>query len=413
MSRMISTNAPGLPLSNRLTSSGLGLTAWVLRKILAAMDRGRLILILPDGRLIDCRGEKAGPEATIVINKLSALRRLLFSGDVAFAEAFVRGEWSSPDVAAAIELAAVNGESFMRAVEGFPPARVANWLGHRLRANSREGSRRNIAAHYDLGNDFYRLWLDPDMLYSSGIYRRGDETLEEAQRNKIDRVLELLDARHGESVLEIGCGWGALAVAAAETGAGSVIGLTLSKEQLAHAQALVEERRVGSSVALRLQDYRDVAGKFDRIVSVEMIEAVGREYWPAYFSCLRDRLAEGGHIVLQVITIDDSRFKKYMTTPDFIQRYIFPGGALPCPSVLREEAQRAGLRIETVETFGDDYARTLIQWRERFHDNWSRIEALGFDFAFRRLWDYYLCYCIGGFRSGAIDVGLYRLMRDQ
>ncbi len=166
-------------------------------------------------------------------------------------------------------------------------------------------------------------------------------------------------------------------------------------------------------MALKLEDYRDIAGKFDRIVSVEMIEAVGREYWPVYFASLRDRLAEGGHIVLQAITIDDARFEKYMTTPDFIQRYIFPGGALPCPRALREEAQRAGLRVETVETFGDSYARTLVDWRERFHDNWSHIEALGFDPSFRRLWDYYLCYCIGGFRSGAIDVGLYRLTRDQ
>jgi cyclopropane-fatty-acyl-phospholipid synthase len=409
---MISTDAP-VSISDRLAGGGLGLAASVLRKVLAAMDSGRLTLVLPDGTRVDCRGMKAGPEATIVIHKFSALRRLLFSGDVAFAEAFVRGEWSSPDVAAAIELAAVNGESFMRAVEGFPPARFANWLVHRLRANSRVGSRRNIAAHYDLGNDFYWLWLDPMMFYSSGIYRRADETLEEAQRNKIDRVLELLDARHGESVLEIGCGWGALAVATAESGAGAVTGLTLSKEQLAHAQALVDRHDLRSKVALKLEDYRDIAGKFDRIVSVEMIEAVGREYWPVYFASLRDRLAEGGHIVLQAITIDDARFEKYMTTPDFIQRYIFPGGALPCPRALREEAQRAGLRVETVETFGASYARTLVDWRERFHDNWSHIEALGFDHSFRRLWDYYLCYCIGGFRSGAIDVGLYRLTRDQ
>ncbi|WP_363352223.1 cyclopropane-fatty-acyl-phospholipid synthase family protein [Methylocystis echinoides] len=409
MSNLISSDRVRVTLSTRLAGGGFGVAALVLRKVLAAMERGRLIFILPDGARVDCRGPKPGPEATIVLHEMSALRRLLFSGDVAFAEAFVRGEWSSPDLAAAIEVAAVNGDAFMRAVEGFAPARFANWLAHRLRANSKHGSRRNIAAHYDLGNAFYRLWLDPSMFYSSGLYRTGAETLEESQQNKVDRILELLDAESGESVLEIGCGWGGLAVAAAAGGAGRVTGLTLSREQLAYARDRVKEAGFESQVDLRLEDYRDVAGKFDRIVSIEMIEAVGRDYWPIYFATLRERLAEGGHIVLQAITIDDRRFEKYMTTPDFIQRYIFPGGALPCPRALREEAQRAGLRLETIETFGDDYARTLVEWRRRFNDNWSRIEALGFDPSFRRLWDYYLCYCIGGFRAGAIDVGLYRL----
>lgn len=409
MSDLISPGASRLPLSGDRASWRMGLAALVLRRVLTAMQRGRLIFILPDGTRVDCRGQENGPEATIVIHQMSALRRLLFSGDVAFAEAFIRGEWSSPDLAAAIEVAALNGDSFMRAVEGSAPARFGNWLMHRLRANSRAGSRRNISAHYDLGNDFYRLWLDPQMFYSSGIYRTEEETLEEAQRHKVDRVLDLLDARNGESVLEIGCGWGALAAAMAHAGAGSITGLTLSREQLANAQEIVASHGLQKQVDLRLQDYRDTDGVFDRIVSIEMIEAVGPEYWPVYFSTLRDRLADGGHIVLQAITIDDSRFKNYMSTPDFIQRFIFPGGALPCPSALQDEARRAGLRLETVETFGDGYARTLVEWRRRFHENWDQIEALGFDPSFRRLWDYYLCYCEGGFRAGVIDVGLYRL----
>jgi cyclopropane-fatty-acyl-phospholipid synthase len=409
MSHLSSPHAPRLPLSNDSAGWRMGIAALVLRRVLAAMERGRLIFVLPDGTRVDCRGKEDGPEATIVIHKMSALRRLLFSGDVAFAEAFIRGEWSSPDLAAAIEVAAVNGDAFMRAVEGSAPARFANWLMHRLRANSRSGSRRNISAHYDLGNDFYRLWLDPKMFYSSGIYRTGSETLEEAQDRKIDRVVELLDARNGESVLEIGCGWGGLAAPMAKAGAGAITGLTLSREQLAKARAIVAENGLEPKIDLRLEDYRDTGGVFDRIVSIEMIEAVGSEYWPIYFSTLRDRLAEGGHIILQAITIEDSRFKNYLTTPDFIQRYIFPGGALPCPSALQNEAQRAGLRLETVETFGDGYAKTLVEWRRRFHENWNQIEALGFDPSFRRLWDYYLCYCEGGFRAGAIDVGLYRL----
>lgn len=409
MSDLISPGATRVPLSKSSAGYGSGIAALVLRKVLAAMDRGRLTFILPDGLQVDCCGEMPGPQATIVIHKMSALRRLLFSGDVAFAEAFIRGEWSTPDLAAAIELAAVNGDAFMRAVEGSAPARFANWLMHRLRSNSRAGSRRNISAHYDLGNDFYRLWLDPQMFYSSGIYRTGQETLEEAQQTKVDRVIELLDAHHGESVLEIGCGWGGLAAPMAKSGAGPITGLTLSKEQLANAQDVVAKHGLQKQVDLRLQDYRDTGGVFDRIVSIEMIEAVGPEYWPVYFSTLRDRLAEGGHVVLQAITIEDSRFKSYMATPDFIQRYIFPGGALPCPSALQNEARRAGLKLETIETFGEGYARTLVEWRHRFHENWDQIEALGFDSSFRRLWDYYLCYCEGGFRAGAIDVGLYRL----
>jgi len=409
MTHMISPDSPGVSLPGHFVGARMRLVAHVLRRVLAALERGRLVFVLPDGTRVDCRGSKDGPEAVIHIHQLSALHRLLFSGDVAFAESFIRGEWSSPDLAAAIEVAAANGDAFMRAVEGFAPARFMNWLMHRLRGNSRAGSRRNIAAHYDLGNDFYGLWLDSQMFYSSGIYRGQDETLEQAQQNKVDRVLDLLDARHGESVLEIGCGWGSLAKAMAESGAGAITALTLSQEQLAATAARLSQNGLEAKVDLRLEDYRGVRGKYDRIVSIEMIEAVGPKYWPVYFSTLRDRLAENGHVVLQAITIEDWRFENYLKTPDFIQCHIFPGGALPCPGALEDEARRAGLRLETIETFGHDYARTLVEWRRRFHDNYDRIEALGFDPSFRRLWDYYLCYCEGGFRAGAIDVGLYRL----
>jgi cyclopropane-fatty-acyl-phospholipid synthase len=409
MSDLMSPDMPAFPFAKLLSGASQGLEALVLRRVLAAMAKGRLIFVLPSGARVDCRGREAGPEATLFIHDISALRRLLFAGDVAFAEAFIRGEWSSPDLAAVIEIAAVNGDSFMRAVEGFAPARFANWLAHRLRANSRTGSRRNISAHYDLGNAFYRLWLDPQMFYSSGLYRSGEETLQEAQQNKVDRILELLAAKNGENVLEIGCGWGGLAVAIARGGAGQITGLTLSKEQLAYARGVVEAHGYQKQVDLRLEDYRDIGRRYDRIVSIEMIEAVGQEYWPIYFATLRDRLLEGGHVILQAITIEDHRFEKYSTTPDFIQRYIFPGGALPSPRALEEEAQRAGLRLEAVETFGEGYARTVVEWRRRFLENWSQIEALGFDSSFRRLWDYYLCYCEGGFRAGAIDVGLYKL----
>ncbi len=413
MSLFSRINSPRLSLAERLSAGELGFSAVMLRKILGALECGALTFVLPDGERVACSGARPGPEAVILLRNMRALRRLLFSGDVAFAESYVQGDWDSPDLAAVVEVAAANGESFMRAVEGFAPARLVNWLSHRLRANSRSGSRRNIQFHYDLGNEFYRLWLDEDMIYSSAIFHSGDETLEDAQKSKIARICELVDAREGQSVLEIGCGWGALAAALAGRCDAHVTGLTLSNEQHAHARALAAARGLTDRIDVRLQDYRDVAGVFDRIVSIEMIEAVGPQYWPVYFRVLRDRLKTGGQAIIQSITIADDRFERYLATPDFIQRYIFPGGALPSPGALAREAANAGLAIETVQTFGPSYARTLAEWRRRFHDAWPRIERLGFDPSFRRLWSYYLCYCEGGFRSGAIDVGLYKLTHAE
>jgi cyclopropane-fatty-acyl-phospholipid synthase len=377
------------------------------------MEYGRLIVVLPNGARVDCRGRAPGPEAMVVLRNMRALRRLFFSGDVAFAESYVQSDWHSPDLSAVVEIAALNGESFMRAIEGFAPARFVNWLTHRLRTNSRKGSRRNIEFHYDLGNEFYREWLDADMFYSSGIYCSGEETLEEAQKNKIDCVLDWLDASAEDDVLEIGCGWGALAATVAERRKARVTGLTLSRQQLVHARGIAQVRAVDDRVDIRLQDYRDVSGRFDRILSIEMIEAVGPEYWPTYFAVLRERLEEGGHAVLQAITIADDRFERYSATPDFIQCYIFPGGALPSRARMLAEIERAGLRLDRCQMFGPSYASTLVDWRRRFHDAWPTIERLGFNASFRRLWDYYLCYCEGGFRSGVIDVGLYKLVHAK
>jgi cyclopropane-fatty-acyl-phospholipid synthase len=260
-----------------------------------------------------------------------------------------------------------------------------------------------------MGNAFYAQWLDPDMIYSSALYATGSESLEEAQAAKIDRIAELLAPAPGATVLEIGCGWGALALALARTHGAHVTGLTLSTEQLAHARQRVDEEGLAPRVDLRLQDYRDVEGCYDRIVSIEMLEAVGERYWPVYFGTLRERLAPGGVAVVQVITIADAHFDRYRSSPDFIQRFIFPGGMLPSVGALNAEAARAGLALERAESFGASYAATLAEWRHRFLAAWPAIEPLGYDAAFKRLWEYYLCYCEAGFRSGRVDVGLFTL----
>ncbi len=383
----------------------------VLSRISSAIVQGSLVVTLPNGAQFVCAGPRPGPEAVVSIRKMRVLRRALLSGDIGVALSYADGDWSSSDLTAVIELAAVNGENFLRALQGVMPLRLSHWLSHRRRANSRAGSRRNIQFHYDLGNDFYRLWLDDRMIYSSALFRTGGESLELAQRQKLERIVELVGARGDHEVLEIGCGWGALALELAKTSGAQVTGLTLSPRQLAHAKALAAESPAGERTDFRLQDYRDVGGTFDRIVSVEMIEAVGQEYWPTFFATLRDRLAPSGHALLQAITISDDRFERYSRTPGFIQHCIFPGGTLPSKERMAQEARRAGLTFEVVETFGESYARTLVEWRNRFEDNWERISDLGFDERFHRLWRYYLCYCDAGFRSRAIDVGLYKLSR--
>jgi len=341
-----------------------------------------------------------------VLNKPGAARRLFLGGSVGFAEAYLDGEWDSPDLTALLHLAAINEARLGAEAQGMTLVNMLHRLFHRYNANTKRGSRRNIAFHYDLGNAFYRPWLDRSMTYSSALYLRPEMSLEEAQAAKIERIGTLLEMKSGDRVLEIGCGWGALAEHLIKNNGVSVTGLTLSQQQLAYARD-----RLGPTVDLRLQDYRDVEGSFDRIVSIEMIEAVGQAHWPRYFKTLRDRLKPGGKAVIQAITIADERFDSYSRNVDFIQRYIFPGGMLPSPTVMRAEAAAAGLVVEHCETFGESYARTLSEWRSRFIDAWPDLEGLGFPPRFRRMWEYYLCYCEAGFRAKAVDVGLWRFSR--
>jgi cyclopropane-fatty-acyl-phospholipid synthase len=379
----------------------------MLARLLTGLRYGSLCVTLPSGQNFLRVGGEPGPEASVVIHRWRALRRLFTGGDIGFAQAWIDGDWSSLDLTALIRLAARNLRALGGAPKGPSLSRLAFRLRHLLNANTRGGSARNIVAHYDLGNDFFRVWLDEAMLYSSAIWDASTPTLEAAQSRKIERVRDLLDIRGGERILEIGCGWGALALRLAEAGAAHVAGLTLSPAQLGFARNLAAARGSTSQVDFRLQDYRDVEGLYDRIVSIEMAEAVGEAWWPTYFGKIARSLKPGGRAVLQVITIAEEHFEEYRRTVDFIQRYIFPGGFLPSKTALHQQFERARLRLVRCDSFGLSYARTLAEWRRRFHTNWPEIGALGFDDRFRRLWDYYLSYCAAGFLEGVTDVGLY------
>lgn len=381
---------------------------WLVDRVIRNIDVGRMTIVMPSGSRIEHAGRHPGPHGILELRSLRAFRRMLMRGDVGFAEGYLAGDWTSPDLTSLIALAAENVARLDRTFEGFWPVRLYRKLNHVLKRNSASGSRRNIAFHYDLGNDFYRLWLDESMTYSSACALAPGQSLEQAQAAKLARIAELLVPESGSDILEIGCGWGALGATLAPM-CRHVTGVTLSREQLAYGRQMLAARGVADRVDLRLEDYRAVEGRFDRIVSIEMLEAVGEAYWPVYFARLRDCLKPGGRIVLQAITIREDRFEAYRRSPDFIQRYIFPGGMLPTRSILAAQARSAGLRVRHSETFGRGYADTLTEWRRRFDANWDSVAALGFGPAFQRMWDYYLSYCEAGFRTGTIDVGLYVL----
>jgi cyclopropane-fatty-acyl-phospholipid synthase len=389
---------------------------WLARRLARHLLRrivvGRLTIVTPGGLTLASAGAAPGPDAVLVLRRWRTLRRLLMEGDVAFAESYMDGDWTSPDLPALIELAARNAPTLSRTVDGNRWTRFGDRLRHRLNANTPTGSRRNIVHHYDLGNDFYAAWLDAGMTYSAALYQHPGQTLEAAQAAKQDRVLALLRLAGADRVLEIGCGWGGLAERLIAAGC-HVTGLSLSPAQIDHARRRIAAAGAAERADLRLQDYRDVDGTYDRIVSIEMLEAVGQAFWPRYFQVLHDRLRPGGIAVLQAITIHEDRFEAYRSSVDFIQRYIFPGGMLPSATEIGRQAAHAGLTLLGAESFGDSYARTLADWRQRFYAAWPRIVRQGFTERFKLMWEYYLAYCEGGFRSGQIDVGLYVLVRRE
>jgi cyclopropane-fatty-acyl-phospholipid synthase len=385
------------------TRRGLGL--------LARLPRGRLTLVLPDGRRVAFEGREPGPAATVELKDLSVIRRFMLGGDLAFAECFMEGLVDSPDLPALIELFSRNKDTTKHQSRARPLTRLVRRVLHMLNRNSKRGSRRNISYHYDLGNAFYARWLDPSMTYSSAYFEGSQQDLEAAQKAKYRRLCADLDLKAGETVLEIGCGWGGFAEVAARDYGAHVHGITLSTGQLAFARERIAKAGLADKATFELRDYRDMTGTFDKVASIEMFEAVGERYWPTYFRSVADRLKIGGRAALQIITIDGRSFDAYRRHPDFIQRYIFPGGMLPTREHVIDHAARVGLGGLAERGFGLDYARTLAEWRTRFLEAWPEIAPLGFDERFRRMWLYYLAYCEGGFRAGNIDVRHFAFQR--
>ncbi len=355
-------------------------------------------------------GDGGEGEAEIELLNGRIFDKALRRGSIGVAESYMAGDFESRDLGNVFRFFLDNKAALANAGGGFFRVRTGDKLWHRLRANTRRGSRRNIAAHYDLGNAFYAPWLDPSMTYSSAIYDQPNQTLEAAQASKIARIVRALELRPGMQVLEIGCGWGALSEAIARAGA-TVVAVTVSQEQLDYARSRMRSADLADRVRVDFCDYRDIEGQFDRVVSVEMIEAVGEAHWPVFFRTLAGRLRPGGFAVLQAITIAEQNFAAYRAKADFIQRYIFPGGMLPTERLMREHAAGAGLGFEGLENFGRSYALTLAAWRTRFEAAWPALREAGFDERFRRMWIYYLTYCEVGFERGATDVGLYRFAR--
>jgi len=367
-------------------------------------EYGRLAFVLPSGRTLQIEGKKSGPDARLIVRDFRFVSRVLAAGDIGFGEGFMAGEWDTPDLSALLEAFTANLDRLTRLMDGNFFVRGVNSLLHSLNRNNKRGSRRNILAHYDLGNAFYSRWLDPSMTYSSARYERPGQSLSEAQRNKYASLARQIGLGPDNHVLEIGCGWGGFAeFAAGEVGA-KVTGITISPSQFEFARKRLFEQGLADKADIRLVDYRDVEGRFDRVASIEMFEAVGEEYWPLYFQKIHEVLSPGGRAGLQIITIRDELFEGYRSRADFIQKYIFPGGMLPSETRLRQETDRAGLEWSDIIRFGQNYADTLAEWASRFEGAWDDIKGLGFDEKFRRLWRFYLSYCEAGFRTERTNV---------
>lgn len=382
-------------------------------RLLQRLQRGTLHLELPDGNVVQL-GSGQHPHASMRLHNWKVFGAVLRSGDIGLAESYIAQDWSTSHLADLLRLLMDNRDALESLVYGGWWGRLAYRLRHLLNRNTRAGSRRNIHAHYDLGNAFYTLWLDPSMNYSSAWFEGnlgGDLT--QAQHAKVRRALHSAGVQPGHRVLEIGCGWGALAEMAAGEFRAQVTGVTLSTEQLAWGQARMQAAGLAAQVDLRLQDYRDIQeGRFDAICSIEMVEAVGQAYWPSYFGAMARLLKSGGRACVQSIVIDDALFDRYVRGTDFIQQYIFPGGCLPSPSRFRAAAQGAGLRVVEEFAFGRDYAETLRRWHQRFVQQRAQVQAQGFDASFQRTWEFYLAYCEAAFDARSIDVVQYTLVKD-
>ncbi|MCB1312457.1 MAG: class I SAM-dependent methyltransferase [Sedimentitalea sp.] len=373
-------------------------------QMLQTMRNGRLDIVLPDGRRFRAEGPGPGPVAELDVHNPDLFARLIREGDLGFCDAYLDNWWSTPDLQSFMDLVHMGNEGIYDGFPGFGLVRAFEKLRFWLVRNHRRQARRNISYHYDLGNEFYKLWLDDTMTYSSALFTSGQESLEAAQTAKYASMIDQMGARPGDHILEIGCGWGGFAEYAAKERGLRVTGLTISEEQFKYARERIERAGLSDRVELKLQDYRDERGRYDGIASIEMFEAVGEKYWPVYFRTVRDRLKPGRNATLQIITVADQRWQVYKRGVDFIQKYIFPGGMLPSPSVLRQQIANAGLQVARSVEFGPSYDITLRRWHETFNEKWDQIAEMGFDARFRRMWNFYLTSCAAAFDNATVDV---------
>ncbi|MGD1882688.1 MAG: class I SAM-dependent methyltransferase [Paracoccaceae bacterium] len=368
------------------------------------MNNGRIDFVLPDGRVFRAQGKNPGPVAELHIHNSDLFARLIREGDLGFCDAYLDEWWSTPDLQAFMDLVHADNEDIYDGFPGMGLVRRFEKFRFWLQRNHKAQAKKNISHHYDLGNEFYGLWLDDTMTYSSALFETGQESMEKAQIAKYASMVDQMGAQPGDHILEIGCGWGGFAEYAAKERGLRVTGLTISEEQFKYARQRIESAGLSHLVDLKLQDYRDERGSYDGIASIEMFEAVGERYWPTYFSTLRERLKPGKNATLQIITVQDRRWQVYRRGVDFIQKYIFPGGMLPSPSALREQIVRAGLAVERSVEFGPSYHLTLRRWHETFNEKWDQIADMGFDDRFRRMWNFYLTSCAATFDSANCDV---------
>jgi cyclopropane-fatty-acyl-phospholipid synthase len=385
-------------------------TEWIGSRMITP-SHGAITVVLPSGRKRTLGNPATGEHAVLRLKNFKAITQGMRRGTLGFAAAYMDGDIEVDDLTALFRFFLQNREMFNAANPGLFRQAAQDFAYHLSRPNTKEGSKQNISEHYDLGNDFYGEWLDPSMTYSSAVFASEDQSLEAAQVEKYHHVADAAGIKEGESVLEIGCGWGGMAETVAKDYKANLYGITLSAEQLKFAQERLRRQGLDNLSTLHFEDYRDTKGQFDHVVSIEMIEAVGEEHWPTYFQTVHDRLKQGGTAAIQAITIDEADFDGYKAHPDFIQRYIFPGGMLLTKKAMKEQGERVGLKLKGQELFGLAYAKTLRLWRERFLERWEHIAPLGYDEQFRRKWVYYLSYCEAGFAEGTIDVGIYSYER--
>jgi len=376
-------------------------------------QHGRIDLVLKDGRCFRAQAPNSGPVAEVHIHDDGVFARLLREGQLGFCEAYLDGQWSSPDLQAFMDYFHADNDAIF---DGFPGQKLVQMVEQFrfwLQRNHRAQAKKNISHHYDLGNDFYGLWLDDTMTYSSAIFETGQEDLEKAQTAKYKSMVDQMGVAPGDHVLEIGCGWGGFAEYAAKQRGLKVTCLTISQEQYKYAVDRIAKAGLSDQVMFKLQDYRDETGTYDGIASIEMFEAVGEQYWPAYFNTVRDRLRPGAQATLQIITVEENRFESYRKGVDFIQKYIFPGGMLPSPGALRREIDRAGLTFKKSIEFGQSYSQTLRRWHDTFNAHWDDVQALGFDARFRRMWNFYLTSCAATFAYANCDVTQVTIKRPM